>query len=172
MPEVLYYLKLGSGRDLVVGPSCDERYNGWIKLESVHYGQTQAFEHAAGAANPSKISLRDITMTKVQDQASPIILRAAQDGRQFSAAMIDFVDTATKLPKFRLELRDVMVSLFRQSEGHGFATKAGDEFTFVFTDVKMNDSPIPDAAVDQALKCSPVPPRPKHRGHPHHRSMR
>jgi type VI protein secretion system component Hcp len=168
MPE-LYYLKLGSGRDLVVGPSCDASYNGWIKLESVHFGQTQLSAHGSGGA-PSKTRMMDITMTKLADQASPIIFNAAKDGRHFNTALIDFVDPDTKKPRFRLELGDVKVSSFQLSQSPAFATRAGDEFTFQFGDLRMNDSPIPDAVVDKALKCSPVPPRPKCRHHSHHRS--
>lgn len=108
-------------------------------------------------------------MTKFADQASPIIAQACQTGRQFSAAVIDFVDPATKLATFRLELKDVLVSSFQPIN---MDQKAGDRFSFTFSDVKMNDSPIPDAVVDKALKCSPVPAHPKHGCHRHHHSTR
>ena len=167
MPEI-YYLKLGSGRDLVLGESRDEHHVGWIKLKSVSISTAQT-AHAIGGGSPEAAALlMEINMTKDADQTSTIIFNAVQTGRPFSSAVIDFVDPNTTLPKFRLELKDVMISSF------GPRTKTeptpGDQFTFTFSNVKMNDSPIPDDAVDKALKCSPVPARSKHKAHSHSQS--
>ena len=91
-------------------------------------------------------------MTKFADQASPIIAQACQTGRQFSAAVIDFVDPATKLATFRLELKDVLVSSFQPIN---MDQKAGDKFLVHFQRCEDERQPDPRRYSRQSAEMQP-----------------
>jgi type VI protein secretion system component Hcp len=144
-----YYLKLGSGRDQVVGSSRDRYHVGWIKLQSL-YQETPGFGSGGG---PGKATVPEFLLSKRADRTSQEIFLAASGGRAFKSAAIEIADAATGIPQLRMNFTDVVLGGFKGSPDVPISESGPiEEFRLNFANVEFNYNPIAEENAGDLLQ--------------------
>ncbi len=124
-----YFLKLEG----VEGESQDSKHKNEIELLSWSFGATQSGTmHMGGGGGAGKVSMQDMSVTKVMDKASPKLLLACANGEHISKAVL----VARKAGKeqqeyYKITLTDVLVSGYNTS-GHSQSGVPMDQVTLNF----------------------------------------
>jgi type VI protein secretion system component Hcp len=144
-----YYLKLGAGRDQVVGTSRDRYHVGWIKLRSL-YQETPGFGAGGGRG---KATVTEFLLSKLEDRTSSEMFLAASGGRTFKSAAIEVADPETGIPQFRMNFTDVVLGGFKADPDVSIG-EAGpiEEFRLNFANVEFNYNPIAEESVGDILQ--------------------
>jgi type VI protein secretion system component Hcp len=146
-----FYLKLGSGREQVVGESQDRYHVGWIRLRSLQFEPSPAVVTGTGTGGgPGKAPLSELTLSKFGDRNSQELFLATSNGRHFRSALLEVADEDTGIPRFRMSFTDVLVTSFSQNPNVGPNDPAPiDVFRISFGDLEYNYNPVPEPdAVD------------------------
>lgn len=102
--------------DGIKGESSDSGHQGWIELTSTHWGVTQpqsSTVSTAGGHTTGNCEHRTLTLTKLADLASPILMQHCSMGKTIARAKLEFMraDGDGKPVKYyQVELHNVMVS--------------------------------------------------------------
>lgn len=105
------YLQL----DGIKGESADAEHMGWIEITSIHLGVLQpksATSSTAGGHTAERCEHRTITITKLADLASPILMQTSSSGKTLTKGKIEFMraDSDGKRVKYyEVELENVLV---------------------------------------------------------------
>jgi type VI secretion system secreted protein Hcp len=105
-----YFLKIEG----VEGESKDNNHKNEINIESFSWGVSQMGTHGAGGGGGAgKVSVHDISITKVIDKSSPILFQSVATGKHFPKAVL--VGRKTDGHEFLvIELEDILISSFEQ----------------------------------------------------------
>src|SRR4051812_34334742 len=79
-----YYLKL----DGVDGESTSAQHPGEIEIQSFSWGMNQTAGHTGGGAGAGKVTVHDMTVTKLIDSTTEPLMLGALQGRHFNSATI------------------------------------------------------------------------------------
>ncbi|MCG2583519.1 type VI secretion system tube protein Hcp [Massilia sp. TS11] len=105
------YLQL----DGIKGESTDDRHRDWIELTSVHWGVSQprsATASTAGGHTAERCVHADITLTKLADLSSPILLQTCSAGRTIPKARLEFMradGNGERIKYYEIELENVLI---------------------------------------------------------------
>lgn len=110
----------------IKGESADSAHQGWIELASVHMGVAQprsATTSTAGGHTIERCEHRALSVTKLVDMASPILMQTCSTGKTIPKAKLEFMraDGEGKPVKYyEVELENVMIANMDQliSEGN------------------------------------------------------
>ena len=145
-----YFMKLGSGKDSIAGPCREPNHVGWVELESVQLGLPR---HAT-APSDKPGDVREIVVTKFEDDASPVLQKMSQYAPALSSVTIDFTDSTTNLPRLRLELHEVLITGFAVSGPGG--DRPADSFSLGFTSMQWNNNPAADDMWQRLKQIFPI----------------
>ena len=93
----------------VKGESCDARHIGWIDIDTYSFAGTQgsfSFSAPAPAGPPAP---PNVSMSKAEDSASPIIRQASATGTYFQSAILEVVIEGPKAQVMSHRFEDVLI---------------------------------------------------------------
>jgi len=111
--------------DSIKGESADSAHQGWMELTSVHLGVAQpksATSSTAGGHTAERCEHRAISITKLADLSSPILLQSCSSGKTIPKAKFEFMraDSDGKPVKYyEVELENVLIGNVDQVLGEG-----------------------------------------------------
>lgn len=125
--------------DGIKGESADSAHPGWIELTSVHMGVTQprsATASTGGGHTAERCEHRTLSLSKLADVASPILMQTCSTGKTIPKAKLEFMraDGEGKPVKYyEVELENVMIANMDQliSEGNILHDDIGLRFSKV-----------------------------------------
>ncbi|MBJ7314088.1 Hcp family type VI secretion system effector [Rugamonas sp. CCM 8940] len=125
--------------DGIKGESADSAHQGWIELTSVHMGVTQprsATASTGGGHTAERCEHRTLSLSKLADVASPILMQTCSTGKTIPKAKFEFMraDGEGKPVKYyEVELENVMIANMDQliSEGNILHDDIGLRFSKV-----------------------------------------
>jgi type VI secretion system secreted protein Hcp len=125
--------------DGIKGESADSAHQGWIELTSVHMGVTQprsATASTGGGHTAERCEHRTLSLSKLADVASPILMQTCSTGKTIPKAKLEFMraDGEGKPVKYyEVELENVMIANMDQlvSEGNILHDDIGLRFSKV-----------------------------------------
>ncbi len=100
----------------IKGESLDSAHQGWIELTSAHWGVTQpksATASTAGGHTAERCEHRSLSLSKLTDLASPILMQYCSMGKTIPKAKLDFMraDGDGKPVKYyEVELENVIIA--------------------------------------------------------------
>ncbi|HEX4842612.1 MAG TPA: type VI secretion system tube protein Hcp [Limnobacter sp.] len=96
----------------VNGESVDQSHAQEIDISSWSWGMSQSgTTHTAHGGGAGKVSVNDITITKLADKATPTLMKACCTGRHFDEAVITVRKAGdTPLEYVKLVMNDVIIS--------------------------------------------------------------
>lgn len=111
--------------DGIKGESLDSAHQGWIELTSAHWGVTQprsATASTAGGHTAERCEHRTLSVSKLADLASPLLMQHCSMGKTIPKARLDFMraDGDGKPVKYyEVELENVIVANIEQMVSQG-----------------------------------------------------
>lgn len=109
----------------IKGESLDSSHQGWIELTSAHWGVTQprsATASTAGGHTAERCEHRTLSVSKLADLASPLLMQHCSMGKTIPKARLDFMraDGDGKPVKYyEVELENVIVANIEQMVSQG-----------------------------------------------------
>ena len=101
--------------DGIKGESTDDKHKDWIEVQSVQWGVTQpksATASTGGGHTAERCEHEDITLSKLADLSSPILLQVCSSGKTIPRAKIEFMRAdgqGERIKYFEIELTNVLV---------------------------------------------------------------
>jgi len=125
--------------DGIKGESADSAHIGWIELTSVHMGVTQPRSTTAstgGGHTAERCEHRTLSLSKLTDVASPILMQTCSTGKTISKAKLEFMRAdgeGNPVRYYEVELENVMIANMDQliSEGNILHDDIGLRFSKV-----------------------------------------
>lgn len=125
--------------DGIKGESADSAHQAWIEITSAHWGVTQPAAltaSTAGGHTAGRCDHRTLTISKLADLASPILMQTCSMGKTIPKAKLEFMraDGDGKPVKYyEVELENVLVASIEQvvSEGSILHDSIGLKFSKV-----------------------------------------
>jgi type VI secretion system secreted protein Hcp len=111
--------------DGIKGESADSTHQGWIELTSAHWGVIQprsATASTGGGHTAERCEHRALSVTKLADLASPILMQHCSMGKTIPKAKLEFMraDGDGKPVKYyQVELENVMIANMEQMVSAG-----------------------------------------------------
>ncbi len=111
--------------DGIKGESADSAHQGWIELTLAHWGVTQprsATASTGGGHTAERCEHRTLSLSKVADLASPILMQTCSMGKTIPKAKLEFMraDGEGKPVKYyEVELENVMIANMDQQVSDG-----------------------------------------------------
>jgi type VI secretion system secreted protein Hcp len=124
----------------IKGESADSTHQGWIELTSAHWGVTQPRSitvSTSGGHSTERCEHRSLSLSKLVDIASPILMQHCSMGKTIPKAKLEFMraDGDGKPVKYyQVELENVMISHIDQVMHDGGLLR--DEMGLHFSKVK------------------------------------
>lgn len=115
------YLKIEG----INGESEDERHRNWLEVSNVTYAVHQPradVVSTAGGHTTERADLYPISVTKLTDIASPILLQTCATGKTISKATFEFLRAdgdGKPITYFKIELENVMIASIAPDSGEG-----------------------------------------------------
>ena len=111
MAQVDYFLKIEG----VESESTDDKYKGWIELESFSWGETNAGTAGHGAGQGAgKVQPQDFHFVKKVDKATPLLFIGCATGQHFKKAeMVGRKAGGKQVEYFKLTMEEVLVSSYQ-----------------------------------------------------------
>ncbi|WP_374358133.1 Hcp family type VI secretion system effector [Pseudoduganella danionis] len=109
----------------IKGESTDAEHSGWIECTSAQWGVMQpksATASTAGGHTAERCDLRSISITKLADLASPILMQNCASGRTLPKARIEFMRAdgqGERIRYYEVELENVLIGSVNQSVHEG-----------------------------------------------------
>ena len=111
--------------DGIKGESADSTHQGWIELTLAHWGVTQprsATASTGGGHTAERCEHRSISVEKVADLASPILMQTCSMGKTISKAKLEFMRAdgqGNPVKYYEVELENVMIANMDQQVSEG-----------------------------------------------------
>jgi type VI secretion system secreted protein Hcp len=148
------FLKIGTIR----GDSTDARHAGEIDITSWGWSLTQsASAHVAAGAGSGSADVKDLKLTKVMDQASPILAQTSYTGTDVKTAVLSCRANSRGADFLTMTLSGtVFVSSYQVSQDKDRPT---EQITLTFASLKFEYRPIkadgtPGAAIISEIRAS------------------
>ena len=118
MAAVDMFLKL----DGIKGESYDHKHKGEIHIESFSWGMSQVGVHGAGGGGGAgKVSVHDISITKLLDKSSPALMLNCCNGKHIKEGLITVRKAGENPVEYmKIKLTDILISGVQEA-GHGNA---------------------------------------------------
>lgn len=100
----------------IKGESSDAGHQGWIECKAVNWGAYQpksATSSSSGGHTTERGTLSDITITKLSDLATPLLLQSCIAGRTLAKAKLEFQRSdgqGTPIKYFEITMENVIIS--------------------------------------------------------------
>ncbi|TFW23899.1 type VI secretion system tube protein Hcp [Massilia arenosa] len=111
--------------DGIKGESTDHAHQGWIECTSAQWGVSQpksATSSTAGGHTAERCDIRSISITKMADLASPILMQNCAAGRTIPKARLEFLRAdgqGERIRYYEVELENVLIGSVNQSVHEG-----------------------------------------------------
>jgi type VI secretion system secreted protein Hcp len=97
--------------DGVKGESADANHSGFIDIQSLSWGASQAASISGGGAGAGKVSFSDLTITAPMDSATPTLLKFCSSGKHISKIKVSVCKAGgTQVEHSTIVLSDVLVT--------------------------------------------------------------
>lgn len=109
----------------IKGESSDSGHVGWIELTSAQWGVAQPVNESsssAGGHTAERCQHRTLSLSKLADLASPILMQTASMGKTLPKAKIEFMraDSAgNRIKYYQVELENIMIANMEQMVSAG-----------------------------------------------------
>jgi type VI secretion system secreted protein Hcp len=126
--------------DGIKGESADSIHQGWIEITSAHWGVTQprsATVSTAGGHTSGHSDHRSLTLSKLADLASPVLMQHCSMGKTIPKAKLEFMRAdgdGQRVKYYLVELENVMLSHMDQIMRDGDVLQ--DEIGLCFSKIK------------------------------------
>lgn len=106
--------------DGIKGESKDSAHQGWIELTSAHWGVSQpksATASTAGGHTAERCEHSTLSVSKLADLASPILMQTCSTGRTIPRAKLEFMRAdgqGTPVRYYEVELENVLIGSMDQ----------------------------------------------------------
>lgn len=126
--------------DGIKGESTDTAHQGWIEVGSAHWGVTQprsATASTAGGHTAERCEHRTLSLSKLADLSSPILMQICSMGKTIPKAKLEFMRAdgqGTPVKYYEVELENVMIANMDQLVNDGGLLQ--DEIGLRFSKVK------------------------------------
>lgn len=125
--------------DGIKGESADERHKDWIECHSVQWQVSQpksATASTGGGHTAERCEHSDITISKLADLASPILLQTCSAGKTIPKAHLEFMRAdgqGERVKYFEIEIENVLIGSVTPSvsEGDILSESVGIKFSKV-----------------------------------------
>ena len=111
--------------DGIKGESMDDKHKDWIECKTVSFGVTQpksATSSTGGGHTAERCEHSEITLTKLADLATPILLQTCSSGKTIPKAKFEFMRAdgqGERIKYFEIELENVLIGDVSPSVGEG-----------------------------------------------------
>jgi type VI secretion system secreted protein Hcp len=111
--------------DGIKGESADAAHLGWIEITSAHWGVTQpksATASTGGGHTAERCEHSVLSLTKLADLASPILMQTCSMGRTIPKAKLEFMRAdgqGTPVKYYEVELENVLIGSMNQLANEG-----------------------------------------------------
>jgi type VI secretion system secreted protein Hcp len=101
--------------DGIKGESQDDKHQGWIECQAVHWGLTQprsATSSTGGGHTAERVELEDIAFSNVADLSSPLLMQHCAMGKTIPKAKFEFMRAdgqGTPIKYFEIEIENVLI---------------------------------------------------------------
>jgi len=149
--QAAIYLKI----DGIKGEVAEKSHKEWILIESMSSPslndairnaprqETSATTMATtDGQTTSKRQHRPITITKELDKSTPLLKKAAQDGRIIKQAMLEMTDPNDPAQMIRIKLENVLVSFLQTSDAAGSSASPKEEFSLNYEKIYITRLPM------------------------------
>ncbi|MGK5022756.1 Hcp family type VI secretion system effector [Janthinobacterium sp. LB2P10] len=125
--------------DGIKGESADSAHQGWIEITSAHWGVAQpksATASTGGGHTAERCQHRTLSISKLADLASPILMQTCSMGRTIPKAKLEFMRAdgqGTPVRYYEVELENVLIGNMDQvvTEGSILHDSIGLKFSKV-----------------------------------------
>lgn len=111
--------------DGIKGESMDDKHRDWIECKSVEWGVTQpksATASTGGGHTAERAEMTEITITKLADLATPILLQTCAAGKTIPKAKLEFMradGNGDRVKYFEIQLENVLIGGVKPKVGEG-----------------------------------------------------
>lgn len=101
--------------DGIKGESLDDAHKGWIECSEVHWGIHQprsATASTGGGHTAERAELEEVTLAKLADLSSPILMQTCATGKTIPRAKLEFLRAdgqGERVKYFEIELENVLI---------------------------------------------------------------
>jgi len=126
------------------GESTDDKYTGWIQVDSFSWGETNAHtvSSATTGAGAGKVDMQDLHVTKVSDKSSPTLFFDCAAGNHYPTATLICREAGGNQIEFlKYEFQPpLFVSSFQMSGSQGM-DKPTESLTLSYGTIKITYQP-------------------------------
>ena len=111
--------------DGIKGESTDDKHKDWIECQSVKWGVSQpksATASTGGGHTAERCEHTEISLSKLADLATPILLQTCSSGKTIPKAKLEFMRAdgqGTRIKYFEIELENVLIGDVNEAVGEG-----------------------------------------------------
>jgi type VI secretion system secreted protein Hcp len=111
--------------DGIKGESTDAEHKGWIEITSAQWGVTQpksATASTGGGHTAERCEHRSISLTKLADMSSPLLMQNRSAGRTIPRAKLEFLRAdgqGERVKYYEVELENVLIGSINQAVHEG-----------------------------------------------------
>jgi type VI secretion system secreted protein Hcp len=128
--------------DDIKGESVDDKHKGEIDVLAWSWGMSQSGSaHIGGGAGSGKVQVRDLTLTKHVDKATPILMKYCCNGKHIKEALLTVRKAGGKPVEYlKITMNDAIVSQV-STGGSGGQDRLTEELSLNFAKVKCEYVP-------------------------------
>jgi type VI secretion system secreted protein Hcp len=135
--------------DGIKGESMDDKHKDWIECKSVQFSVMQpksATSSTGGGHTAERVEMSDISITKLADLATPILLQTCAAGKTIPKAKLEFMradGNGDRVKYFEIQLENVLIGEVQPSvtEGDFMHENVGLKFSkvkYMYTQQKVS----------------------------------
>jgi len=99
--------------DDIKGESTTAGHEGEIDIETLQWGLTNQEKKRGGGGGAGKVTIQDLSFVMFFDKASPKLMQAVADGKQFPEAVITFRESRDGAEILTITLTEVLISSYQ-----------------------------------------------------------
>ena len=123
--------------DGIKGESQDDKHKDWIEITSAQWGVVQlksATASTAGGHTAERCELRSVTLTKLADLSSPILMQTSAAGKTIPKARLEIFRAdgdGERIKYYEVEMENVLIASVNQAihEGGGLQDSVALKFS-------------------------------------------